>query len=233
MQQFYLSYLTKDDTDIHFDKTESKHLSRVLRKKVGDTIAITNGLGCRFTATLTSVDHKICKAAIVGCEEIKADSYNLHIFIAPTKSNDRMYWFVEKATEIGIHAITPIICQRSDRKVVKQERLQKIAIAAMKQSLGTYLPIIHPACDFSTSLTEVKGKAFIAHCQNTKKVAIEDLGFKEKNISIFIGPEGDFTLEEIQAASDANVSAVTLGEKRFRTETAGIIACHKISLLYP
>ena len=144
-----------------------------------------------------------------------------------------MDWFVEKATEIGIHAITPIICQRSDRKVVKQERLQKIAIAAMKQSLGTYLPIIHPACDFSTSLTEVKGKAFIAHCQNTKKVAIEDLGFKEKHISIFIGPEGDFTLEEIQVASDANVSAVTLGEKRFRTETAGIIACHKISLLYP
>ena len=232
MQQFYLSSLSKNDTEIHFDKTESKHLSRVLRKKVGDTIAITNGLGCRFTATLTSVDHKTCKAAIVRCEEIKADSYHLHIFIAPTKSNDRMDWFVEKATEIGVHAITPIICQRSDRKVVKQERLQKIAIAAMKQSLRTYLPIIHPACDFSTSLNEVKGKSYIAHCQNTKKVAIEGLGFKDKHISIFIGPEGDFTHEEIQAAADANVNALTLGEKRFRTETAGIIACHSISLLY-
>tara|TARA_B100000925_G_scaffold289838_1_gene273653 strand:+ start:759 stop:1460 length:702 start_codon:yes stop_codon:yes gene_type:complete len=232
MQQFYLSSLTKNDTEIHFDKTESKHLSRALRKKVGDTIAITNGLGCRFTARLTSVDHKTCKAAIVRCEEIKADSYHLHIFIAPTKSNDRMDWFVEKATEIGVHAITPIICQRSDRKVVKQERLQKIAIAAMKQSLRTYLPIIHPACDFSTSLNEVKGKSYIAHCQNTKKVAIEGLGFKDKHISIFIGPEGDFTHEEIQAAADANVNALTLGEKRFRTETAGIIACHSISLLY-
>ena len=143
MQQFYLSYLTKDDTEIHFDKTESKHLSRVLRKKVGDTIAITNGLGCRFTATLTSVDHKICKAAIVRCEVIKADSYHLHIFIAPTKSNDRMDWFVEKATEIGISEITPIISVNTEKIKLNYDRSNKLILSAMKQSLRYKLPILN------------------------------------------------------------------------------------------
>ena len=126
MQQFYLSYLTKDDTEIHFDKTESKHLSRVLRKKVGDTITITNGIGYRFTATLCeSQTMYSCYKSMRGNQD---QILSFTFFIAPTKSNDRMDWFVEKATEIGIHEITPIICQRSDRKVVKQERLQKIAI---------------------------------------------------------------------------------------------------------
>jgi 16S rRNA (uracil1498-N3)-methyltransferase len=233
MQQFYLSSISKNDTEIHFDKNESKHMSRVLRKKVGDPITITNGVGHRFSATLSHVDQKACTAIINQCMEISPDPYQLHVFIAPTKSNDRMDWFVEKATEIGVHVITPIICQRSDRKVVKHERLQKIAVAAMKQSLGAYLPIIHPVCDFSTSLNKIKGTACIAHCQDTNKVAIDSLSLKEKSISIFIGPEGDFTPEEIQAAADANVTAITLGEKRLRTETAGIIASHSISLLYP
>lgn len=233
MQQFYLSSLSKNDTEIHFDKNESKHLSKVLRKQVGDLITITNGVGYRFSATLSHVDHKACIATINKSMKISPDPYQLHVFIAPTKSNDRMDWFVEKATEIGVHEITPIICQRSDRKVVKHERLQKIAIAAMKQSLGTYLPIIHPACDFTTSLKKVKGTACIAHCQDTHKVAIDRLSFKGKSVSIFIGPEGDFTSEEIQAATEANLTAVTLGEKRLRTETAGIVACHSISLLYP
>ena len=232
MQQFYLSSLSKNDTEIHFDKNESKHISLVLRKKVGDSIVVTNGIGNRFLATLSHLDNKACKAIINQCMEISPDSYQLHVFIAPTKSNDRMDWFVEKATEIGVHSITPIICQRSDRKVVKQERLQKIAVAAMKQSLGAYLPIIHPVCDFGTSLNKIKGTACIAHCQDTNKVVIESLSIKDKYISIFIGPEGDFTPEEIKAAANVNVTAVTLGEKRLRTETAGIIACHSISLLY-
>ena len=233
MQQFYLSTLSKDDREIHFDKNESKHLSKVLRKKVGDSITITNGVGYRFSATLSHVNHKLCTAIINQCVEISPDPYQLHVFIAPTKSNDRMHWFVEKATEIGVHEITPIICQRNDRKVIKQERLTKIAIAAMKQSLGTYLPIIHPPCDFIKSLEKVKGTACIAHCQDTNKILMDRLSIKDKYISIFIGPEGDFTPEEIQAAAESNVTAVTLGEKRFRTETAGIIACHSISLLYP
>ena len=232
MQQFYFSSLSKNNTEIHFNQNESKHISRVLRKKVGDPIEIANGVGHRFSATLSHVDHKSCTAIINQCIKIIPDPYQLHVFIAPTKSHDRMDWFVEKATEIGVHAITPIICQRSDRKVIKQERLQKIAVAAMKQSLGAYLPIIYSACDFRKSLNKAKGTACIAHCQNSKKVAIDSISFKQKSISIFIGPEGDFTSEEIQAAADADVTAVTLGEKRLRTETAGIIACHSISLLY-
>ena len=232
MQQFYLSSISKNDTEIHFDKNESKHLSKVLRKKVGDSITITNGIGYRFSATLSNVNHKTCTAIINQCVEISPDPYQLHVFIAPTKSNDRMDWFVEKATEIGVHEITPIICQRNDRRVIKQERLQKIAISAMKQSLGTYLPIINPVSDFTKSLDKVKGTGCIAHCQDANKIIIDRLPIKDKSISIFIGPEGDFTPEEIQAAADANLTAVTLGEKRLRTETAGIIACHSISLLY-
>ena len=232
MQQFYLSHLSIDDKEIHFDKNESKHISKVLRKKIGDEITITNGNGYRFYATLSFVDHKKCTAIINQCIEISPDQYHLHVFIAPTKSNDRMDWFVEKATEIGVHAITPVICQRSDRKVIKQERLQKIAIAAMKQSLGAYMPIIHPACDFKKSLKNLKGTVCIAHCQEINKIPIDKLSLKENYISIFIGPEGDFTTEEIQAAIDAKITAVTLGEKRLRTETAGVIACHSISLLF-
>ena len=233
MQQFYLSNLSKNDKEVHFEKSESSHISRVLRKKVGDKIIITNGLGYRFSANLSHVDNKTCTAVIKEYFKISPEPYHLHVLIAPTKSIDRMEWFVEKATEIGVHAITPIICQRSDRNVVKHERLQKIAIAAMKQSLGAYLPIIHPACDFVTSLNKVKGRACIAHCQDMDKIPIDKLSFKEKSISIFIGPEGDFTAKEIQAAADSKVTSVTLGEKRLRTETAGIIACHSISLLYP
>ena len=232
MQQFYLSSLSKNDTEIHFDKNESKHISRVLRKKVGDSITITNGIGYRFSATLSNVNHKTCTAIINQCVEISPDPYQLHVFIAPTKSNDRMEWFVEKATEIGVHAITPIICQRSERKVVKRERLHKIAIAAMKQSLGAYLPVIHPFCDFFTALKQLEGKAFIAHCEDTEKVILDSQLLAHKSISIFIGPEGDFSTEEIKAAADENVTAITFGTKRMRTETAGIIACHSVSQLY-
>ena len=232
MQQFYIPTLTKEDKEIHFDKIESKHLSKVVRKQIGDTITIVNGVGYRFEATLTSVHDKQCTAVVNQCEKIASDPYHLHIFIAPTKSNDRMEWFVEKATEIGVHAITPIICQRSERKVVKQERLQKIAIAAMKQSLGAYLPVIHPSCDFLTTLKQLEGKAFIAHCQDTKKMTLDSQVLTHQSISIFIGPEGDFSAEEIKAAADANVTPITLGTKRLRTETAGIIACHSVSQLY-
>ena len=232
MQQFYIPTLTKEDKEIHFDKIESKHLSKVLRKKIGDGITIVNGVGYRFEGTLTSVHDKQCTAVVNQCKKITSDPYHLHLYIAPTKSNDRMEWFVEKATEIGVHAITPIICQRSERRVVKQERLHKIAIAAMKQSLGAYLPMIHPFCDFFTALKQLEGKAFIAHCEDTEKVILDSQVLAHKSISIFIGPEGDFSTEEIKAAADENVTAITFGTKRMRTETAGIIACHSVSQLY-
>ena len=232
MQQFYIPTLTKEDKEIHFDKIESKHLYKVLRKKIGDEIRIVNGVGYRFEATLTSVHDKQCIAVVNQCKKVSSNPYHLHLFIAPTKSNDRMEWFVEKATEIGVHAITPIICQRSERKLIKQERLQKIAIAAMKQSLGAYLPVINTTCDFFNALKQLEGKAFIAHCQDTDKITLDSQVLAHKSISIFIGPEGDFSSEEIKAAANANVTAITLGTKRLRTETAGIIACHSVSQLY-
>ena len=160
MEQFYIPTLTKEDKENYFDKIESKHLHKVLRKKIGDGITIVNGVGYRFEGTLTSVHDKQCTAVVNQCEKIPSDSYQLHLYIAPTKSNDRMDWFVEKATEIGVHAITPIICQRSERKVVKQERLHKIAIAAMKQSLGAYLPVIHPSLRLFHCIEAIGGQSF-------------------------------------------------------------------------
>lgn len=232
MQQFYISALTKDEQEVYFDKIESKHLSKVLRKKVGDPITIVNGHGYRFEASLRSVHDKRCIAVVHQCEKIASDPYHLHVLIAPPKRIDRMEWFVEKATEIGVHAITPIFCQRSERKVIKHERLNKIAIAAMKQSMGAYLPAINPAIDFMNSLTKLDGKSFIAHCQNQSKVTLDHQMVTPKSISVLIGPEGDFSEEEIQAATDAGATALSLGKKRLRTETAGIVACQLVSQLY-
>ena len=232
MQQFYMSALTKEEQEVYFDTIESKHISKVLRKKVGDPITIVNGHGYRFEASLRSVHDKRCIAVVHQCVKIASDPYHLHLLIAPPKRNDRMEWFVEKATEIGVHAITPIICQRSERKVIKHERLNKIAIAAMKQSMGAYLPAIHPAIDFMNSLTKLDGKTFIAHCEHQPKVTLDREMVAHKSISILIGPEGDFSTAEIQAATAAGVTPLSLGKKRLRTETAGIVACQLVSQLY-
>ena len=232
MQQFYMSALTKEEQEVYFDTIESKHISKVLRKKVGDPITIVNGHGYRFEASLRSVHDKRCIAVVHQCVKIASDPYHLHLLIAPPKRNDRMEWFVEKATEIGVHAITPIICQRSERKVIKHERLNKIAIAAMKQSMGAYLPAIHPAIDFMSSLTKLDGKTFIAHCEHQPKVTLDREMVAHKSISILIGPEGDFSTAEIQAATAAGVTPLSLGKKRLRTETAGIVACQLVSQLY-
>jgi 16S rRNA (uracil1498-N3)-methyltransferase len=232
MQQFYIPSLCATSTDVFFDRDESRHLAKVLRKNIGDIVSITNGLGYRFTAELTQVDSKTCVAVIVRCEKIASDPYHLHIFIAPTKNKDRIEWFVEKATEIGVHAITPIICQRSERKTLNTDRLRKVSIAAMKQSMGAHATVIHPISDFTSALDRFDGVAYIAHCEDSPKKKINHDMVSKKSISIFIGPEGDFTALEIQTALDANVMAISLGKKRLRTETAGISACHSIALLF-
>jgi 16S rRNA (uracil1498-N3)-methyltransferase len=231
MQLFYNPHITPETKQITFDKTESRHIIRVLRKKLGDQLFITNGKGVLFISEISIADDKKCLVNIISVnEKSKSWDYYLHIAIAPTKNMDRFEWFLEKATEIGIDEITPIICERSERKIIKSERLEKIIESAMKQSLKFHLPKLNPLISFNDFVNKYfKGDLFIAHCEKTnRKKLIKNLTPNHKT-TILIGPEGDFSLLEIEKAFQRNYIPVTLGESRLRTETAGVVAANMIS----
>ena len=233
MQLFYNSQISPSDKQFTFNKIESKHMVRVLRKKEGDLLNITNGDGFLFTAKISIANDKKCIVSIIdSTKKSKPWSYTLHIAIAPTKNNDRFEWFLEKATEIGIDEITPIICDRSERKVLKLERMQKIIESAAKQSLKYHFPKLNDPIKFEDFInTHSTGKLFIAHCEDLKKESLQLLCKTKDKITILIGPEGDFTPNEINKAIAKDYQAITLGESRLRTETAGIIATHTVSII--
>jgi len=233
MQLFYNPNIDTSTTEFTFDKEESRHIIRVLRKKEGDNLHLTNGKGFLFSAEIINASDKKCIINISSFEEkSKQWKYHLHIAIAPTKMNERYEWFLEKATEIGIDEITPIICDNSERKVIKQERMQKVIVSAMKQSLKFRLPKFNNPIPFSEFIqNELEGVKFIAHCENTDKKILNKQIENSKNITILIGPEGDFTIKEITKALQHKFIPLSLGESRLRTETAGIVACNTISVL--
>lgn len=232
MQLFYNPDLTEGTTNFSFSKEESRHLVKVLRKSVGDSAKITNGKGLLFTASITSANHNSCKAEIISKETQPRRNYNLHLAVAPTKMNDRYEWFLEKATEIGIDTITPIICDHSERKVIKPERFERILQSAMKQSLNCYLPKLNPAMRFSEFFNQgFQGQLFIAHCEETDKKSLKEKLRPETDVTILIGPEGDFSSYEIDMAVLNRFIPVTLGKTRLRTETAGIVACHSVAFV--
>ena len=149
--------------------------------------------------------------------------------VAPTKMNERYEWFLEKATEIGIQEITPIICEHSERKVIKTDRFQKIIESAMKQSLHYYLPKLNEPISLKELLKkEIDGQKFIAHCEETDKESLKNELKPNEDVTILIGPEGDFSVKEIQLAIENNFIPVSLGNTRLRTETASIVACHSV-----
>ncbi len=231
-QLFYNSELNLQSKQITFDKDESRHIIRVLRKKEGDILTITNGKGYLFYVEITLANDKKCLASIIKVEEKpKPWNYHLHIAIAPTKNNDRLEWFLEKATEIGVDELTPIICQNSERKVVKPERLEKIILSAMKQSLKFRLPKLNPPVSFSQFIQQQKGKLYIAHCEHSEKTSLKHIELND-NYTILIGPEGDFSTDEIQDCKDKGCTEITLGESRLRTETAGVVAVQNIAFLH-
>ena len=233
MQLFYNSKISTKTSNFIFDKNESKHIVRVLRKKENDQLFITNGLGHLFIAKITSANDKKCAIQIISFEsKPKEWNYNLHIAIAPTKLNDRFEWFLEKATEIGIDEITPIICENSERKVVKNDRLQKILISAMKQSLKYQLPKLNKAIKFSEFVKKNPDDCkLIAHCENRDKSSLKSQIENSQEITILIGPEGDFSSKEIDYALEHKFIPLSLGKCRLRTETAGIVVCNSISLI--
>lgn len=232
MQLFYNQNITETTTDFSFDKEESKHIVKVLRKKTGDILHITNGNGWLFNAEIIVPDIKKCMVRIVSKTLQPKRCYDLHLAVAPTKMNDRFEWFLEKATEIGVETITPIICDHSERKIIKKDRFEKILQSAMKQSLRCYLPTLNDAITFKSLIKQdFTGDVFIAHCEETSRKSLKKELKPNTDITILIGPEGDFSVKEIKQALQNGFKPVTLGETRLRTETAAIIACHSVSFI--
>ncbi len=229
MQLFYNPNINENTESFSFDKEESKHIVKVMRKKGGDILHVTNGLGVLFTTEIILGSDIKCTVKIVSFEKTPLPKYQLHLAVAPTKMNDRYEWFLEKATELGISEITPIICDHSERKFVKTDRFDKIIQSAMKQSLQVYLPKLNEPITFKDFLkTTPDGLLLIAHCEETDKKSLKSVLKTNENITLLIGPEGDFSIKEIALALEKKYVPVSLGNTRLRTETAAIVACHSV-----
>ncbi|MGS2761996.1 16S rRNA (uracil(1498)-N(3))-methyltransferase [Sinomicrobium sp. M5D2P9] len=233
MNLFYSPDITGEKKQFTFDKEESRHIVRVLRKSEGDSIYLTNGKGWIFQAEITLADIRHCTARITEKSRQEPRNYYIHLAVAPTKMNDRYEWFLEKATEIGIDEITPVICEHSERTVVKTERLEKIVQSAMKQSLSAYLPKLNPPVPLESLLQqEADGQLFIAHCEEDgERHRLKEKVVPEQKVTVLIGPEGDFSIKEIALALNKGYIPVSLGNTRLRTETAAVVACHTVALI--
>ncbi len=211
---------------------EAQHCTRVLRLAAGDEITLTDGKGNFYQAEITAASHKRCLVSIK--ETIFQEplwNCHLHIAMAPTKNMDRTEWFAEKATEIGFDELTFLNCRFSERKVIKAERIEKILVSAIKQSLKARLPKLNEMTDFGKFVRqEFKGQKFIAHCYEDEKPLLKDIVNKGEDALVLIGPEGDFSAEEVQTAIDNGFTPVSLGKSRLRTETAALVACHILNL---
>lgn len=229
MQLFYEEEITTNGG--YLDPTESTHCIKALRHKAGDEILIINGKGQIFKALIKDANPKKCRVEIVSQETQPPSSVECHIAIAPTKNMERTEWFVEKSTELGIETITPIVCRNSERKTIKPERLGKVVISAIKQSGSLWRPLINELSDFDSFIgQQFKGDKFIAHCHSGNEPHLKDLVERGNNTLVLIGPEGDFTIEEVKRAEAMGFKAISLGPKRLRTETAALAACHIIRL---
>jgi 16S rRNA (uracil1498-N3)-methyltransferase len=229
MQLFYNPNINETTETFSFDKEESKHIIKVLRKKDSDILFVTNGSGYLFETEITLASDSKCTVKVISFEKKPASKFHLHLAVAPTKMNDRYEWFLEKATEIGINEITPIICDRSERKVIKNDRFDKIILTAMKQANGLYLPKLNEAVTFKEFLKrQNEGLQLIAHCEETDKKTLKSVLKPNESVTLLIGPEGDFSEKEIALAIDKQFIPVSLGNTRLRTETAAIVACHSI-----
>ncbi|MCM4167298.1 Ribosomal RNA small subunit methyltransferase E [Arenibacter antarcticus] len=232
MQLFFHPDLNDATNEFSFPTDESKHIAKVLRKKTGDILWITNGNGILFEAEITNPNPKKCEGKVISKVTNPPKPYRLHMVVAPTKLNDRFEWFLEKATEIGVHEITPVICDHSERKIIKKERMEKVLQAAMKQSLQTYLPKLNDAISLSEFLkTPTSGELFIAHCEDQIKKELFHSLTPHKNTTILIGPEGDFSSAEIKLALANAYNPIALGETRLRTETAAVVACTTVAMV--
>jgi len=241
----YLFYCPDIETKQTLSEEESGHCVRVLRYSAGDEILITDGKGTTYTARITNPHPKHCDFEIISREkQERHHAFHLHIAIAPTKNIERLEWAVEKCVEIGVDEITPLLCRFSERKQMRTDRLEKIILSAAKQSLTPYLPVLHdltPYDEFikdrcaerekTASLKEKCPQYFIAHCYKDDKRVLKDEIERGRDVLVLIGPEGDFSEQEVADALAAGFVPVSLGNSRLRTETAGVVACHTAVLI--
>ncbi len=232
MQIFYAPEITGDKYTL--DENESKHLIRVLRMTKGTTVSLIDGKGCLYEGVISSPDTKCCIIDIKNkIENFEKRDYRLHIAISPLKNPDRFEWFIEKSVEIGVDEITPLLCRLTEKQNIKKERINNLIISAMKQSLKATRTILNEPVTFNEFITgNTAGKKTIAHCNDSfTRLKLSDAYSKNENALILIGPEGDFSEEEIIKASAKGFVNIHLGASRLRTETAGLAACHSIYFL--
>jgi 16S rRNA (uracil1498-N3)-methyltransferase len=230
MHLFYNTELNNDI--IELSPQESRHCAKVLRLKPGDEVAFTDGNGMRCFAKLVSTGFGLATASVFRREIISPRPFQLHMAVAPTKNIDRYEWFIEKATECGVDEITPIVCAQSERTVVKHERLEKIMVAAMKQSQRAYLPKLNDAIKLDQFIKQdFQGQSFIAHCDQKEGISLKVAYTPGQSATILIGPEGDFSTQEIKQALVSGFRAISLGNNRLRTETAALVSCVEVNFL--
>lgn len=222
MQLFYSQNILS--TTVLLEEDEAHHCTHVLRAKIGDHLSVTDGKGNLYHTSLDFMSKKDCRLTINEHFFHAPPPANLHLAVAPTKNMDRLEWLIEKAVEMGVQTFTPILTDRSERRQLRIDRLEKISLAAMKQSLRYYLPKINEPIPFSKWLSSptLSEARFIAHCNDTPKIKLQTAPLDSPNICLLIGPEGDFTPAEVLAAEKIGYQAVSLGNMRLRTETAAL-----------
>lgn len=232
MQLFFNPTLNEQHSDIVFDREESRHIVKVLRKSMGDKIFVTNGVGLLFETEIAVSSDTRCTVRVVGITKAEPRPYRLHLAVAPTKMNDRFEWFLEKATEIGIDDITPLLCDRSERRTINETRFTKIIHSAMKQSGTLFEPKLHPLTSFAAFVkSAAAAQKFVAHCSDTYRDLLRDKIVPKSDSLMLIGPEGDFSPHEISMALENDYLPVSLGHSRLRTETAAVVAAHSAAYI--
>jgi len=213
------------------DPAESHHCIKVLRLNAGDEVYLVDGTGGFYKGSISLADSRACVVNISQSEyEFGKRKFRIHIAIAPTKNIERFEWFLEKATEIGIDEISPLICERSERKIIREDRLQKVIASAMKQSLKAYMPKLNALSLFDRFVEmPFGGEKFIAHCMEGERKDLIGIKQAGDQFTLLIGPEGDFSENEIKLAISKGFIPVSFGASRLRTETAGVVACQIIA----
>lgn len=228
----HVFYTPNIATNCELPEEEAGHCLRVLRLTLGDEVMLTDGKGSFYKAVISAASGKRCQVKVI--EEFpqeKAWSGWLHVAMAPTKNMDRTEWFAEKATEIGFDELTFLNTRYSERKIIKTERIEKILVSALKQSLKASKPILHEMTDFNKFITQdFKGQKFICHCYEGEKKLLKEIIIPGEDALILIGPEGDFSEEEVAKAISCGFQPVSLGKSRLRTETAALVAVHTLNL---
>lgn len=226
-----LFYCPEIESTLSLPEDESVHCVRVLRKQVDDTIGVIDGKGFLYTAVITEAHPKHCRVRLIDKQADTSGPFRSHIALCPTKNPERVEWFLEKATEVGIGGITFLQSRFSERKTVKIERMDRVLVAALKQSVKALKPTLHPLIAFDVFVKQpFEGQKFICHCHPGPKPLLNAVCQAGSPVLVLIGPEGDFSPEEVGLAVHEGFVPVSLGDTRLRTETAAFVAAHIVEL---